>query len=106
MVVMVNCMSLIFMDIQNHFILQTEVDCMDFIEEEEEASRNYFNFGVHKDLGIHITSLVNIPNFIMVEITNHIIEEPDFKIQIKVDMHSKILAMVVVSLIIRMLKEV
>ena len=47
MVVMVHYMSLIFKDIQNHFILQIMVDCKDFVV--EGAGRNYFNLDLHMD---------------------------------------------------------
>jgi hypothetical protein len=33
-------MSLIFKDIQNHFVLQIEADCKDFVV--EEVNRNHF----------------------------------------------------------------
>lgn len=54
--------------------------------------------------GIPITNLEGIPSFITVGI--QIMELLDFKIQIMVDMHFKILKMVVVSQVNRMVMEV
>ena len=44
-----------------------------------------------------MTSLVRIPNSIAEEITIHIMEQLNFKIQIKVGIHFEILMVVVVS---------